>query len=179
MLAMVQSIAMQSLNGNVSQERDVFLSRIHALAGCQDLLTKNHWDGAHLRDLFESTFAPHRNLHSRVKLQGDDKVISSRDAISISLALHELVTNAVKYGALANDVGKIIVDWTIESHISVPKIHFEWLEVDGPTVAEPKRSGFGSRLLKSLAAQSGAAYSSAYPPTGFNCKLTLPLEATQ
>lgn len=178
MLAMVQSIAMQSLNGGGSEERELFLSRIHALAACQDILTKNHWDGAHLRDLVTSTFAPHGDLTARVELQGTDKIISSRDAISISLALHELCTNAVKYGALANDTGRISIEWRIEPHDKGSKLQFDWNERDGPVVEQPKRPGFGSRLLKSLAAQSGAAYVSAYPPTGFNCSLTLPLEVT-
>jgi PAS domain S-box-containing protein len=177
MLAMVQSIAVQSLSGSRRQERDLFLSRIHALAACQDLLTKNHWDGAHLRDVFQNTFAPHCNSAARIQMQGDDKIISARDAISISLALHELVTNAVKYGALANDAGRIIIDWTIKAEETGPKLYFEWREVDGPEVFEPTRQGFGSRLLKSLAAQTGAAYTGAFRPSGFNCELTLPLEA--
>lgn len=176
MLAMVQSIAMQSLSSD-SDERGVFLSRILALAACQDLLTKNHWDGAHLRDIFKSTFAPYSDKISRVRLHGLDKVLSSRDAISISLAIHELCTNAVKYGALSNDTGSVAINWQFDDRESGCKLKFDWKEADGPVVQIPKKPGFGSRLLKSLAAQPGATYDSAYASSGFNCSLTLPLEA--
>jgi two-component sensor histidine kinase len=114
----------------------------------------------------------------RIQWTGENKIISSRDAISISLALHELATNAVKYGALANDLGRIRVSWKIETTDTGSKLHFEWREEGGPPVSTPVQPGFGSRLLKSLAAQSGATYDGQFSTSGFRCQLTLPLEAT-
>ncbi len=178
-LTMVQSIATQSLNGANSGESAAFISRLHALAACQNLLTQNHWDGAHLRDILNTTFAPHKKDAARIDISGDDRIVTSRDAISISLAVHELATNAVKYGALANDIGKISVSWHFEPSAPSSRLHFDWREADGPPVVIPTQQGFGSRLLKSLAGQSGAGFVTEFPVSGFQCKLTLPLEATQ
>lgn len=179
MLATVQAIAMQSLNGAQGHEKERFLSRIHALATCHNLLTRSRWEGARLRDLVDSIFAPHGNLKaaSRIELSGQDVLLSSRDALSVTLALHELVTNAVKHGALANGGGRVQVSWAIESGPSPPRLDLAWRENGGPAVSKPQRTGFGSRLLTSLAAQPGAEYSCDYPVTGFRCRLALPLEA--
>lgn len=178
MLTTVQAIALQSLNGSRSAEKDRFLSRIHALATCHNLLTRSSWEGAQLRDILESTFAPHHSLQaaSRISLSGQDTLLSSRDALSVTLALHELVTNAVKHGAFANNEGRIELSWKVEPSTSAMKLHLAWSEEGGPPVKAPQRKGFGSRLLSSLAAQSGAAYSCEYPSTGFKCELALPLE---
>ena len=94
----------------------------------------------------------------------------------MTLALHELVTNAVKHGAFANSDGRIVLAWTVEPSSSDMKLHLAWSEEGGPPVTAPLHKGFGSRLLNSLAAQSGAAYTCEYPSTGFRCELALPLE---
>jgi PAS domain S-box-containing protein len=178
MLTTVQAIALQSLNGAQGAEKERFLSRIQALATCHNLLTRSSWEGAKLRDILDSTFAPHRSLQAanRIELSGQDTLLSSRDALSITLALHELVTNAVKHGAFANDRGRIQLSWTVEPTVSANKLHLAWREEGGPPVTEPRHKGFGFRLLTSLAAQSGAAYACEYPSTGFRCELALPLE---
>ena len=178
MLTTVQAIALQSLNGARGAEKDRFLSRIQALATCHNLLTRSSWEGAQLRDILDHTFAPHHNpkAASRISLEGQDTLLTSRDALSLTLALHELVTNAVKHGAFANSEGRIQLRWTVEPSPAVAKLHLSWSEEGGPPVKAPGPKGFGSRLLSSLAAQSGAAYSCDYPSTGFRCELALPLE---
>ncbi|MCZ7595419.1 MAG: PAS domain-containing protein [Hyphomicrobium sp.] len=178
MLTTVQAIALQSLNGAQGADKDRFLSRIQALATCHNLLTRSSWEGAKLRDILDSTFAPHRSLQAtqRIELSGQDTLLSSRDALSVTLALHELVTNAVKYGAFANNQGRIQLSWHVEPSRSTTKLRLAWREEGGPPVKAPRHKGFGSRLLTSLAAQSGAAYSCEYPSTGFKCELALPLE---
>ena len=178
MLTTVQAIALQSLNGARSAEKERFLSRIQALATCHNLLTRSSWEGAQLRDILDHTFAPHRSPQaaSRILLEGQDTLLSSRDALSVTLALHELVTNAVKHGAFANSEGRIQLRWTVEPSPAVARLHLSWSEEGGPPVKAPGHKGFGSRLLSSLAAQSGAAYSCDYPSTGFRCELALPLE---
>jgi PAS domain S-box-containing protein len=178
MLTTVQAIALQSLNGTRGAEKDRFLSRIQALATCHNLLTRSSWEGAQLRDILDSTFAPHRSQQAaaRVSLSGQDALLSSRDALSVTLALHELVTNAVKHGAFANREGRIQLSWKVEPSPLTTKLLLTWSEEGGPPVKAPEHKGFGSRLLSSLAAQSGAAYSCEYPSTGFKCELALPLE---
>ena len=103
-------------------------------------------------------------------------MLSSRDALSVTLALHELVTNAVKHGAFANNQGRIQLSWQVEPSPSA-RLHLSWCEEGGPPVTPPNHKGFGSRLLTSLAAQSGASYTFEYQPAGFKCRLALPLEA--
>jgi PAS domain S-box-containing protein len=178
MLTTVQAIALQSLNGPRGSDQDRFLSRIQALATCHNLLTRRSWEGAHLNDILESTFAPHTNSHSssRISLSGEDALLSSRDALSVTLALHELMTNAVKHGAFANDSGSIELSWNVDKDPGGDKLHMTWKEDGGPPVSKPEHKGFGSRLLSSLAAQSGAAYTCEYPLNGFHCQLALPLE---
>jgi PAS domain S-box-containing protein len=178
MLTTVQAIALQSLNGAQTADKERFLSRIQALATCHNLLTRSSWEGAQLRDILDSTFAPHRSQQTtqRISLSGDDTLLSSRDALSVTLALHELVTNAVKHGAFANNEGRIELTWQVEPDPSA-RLHLSWREEGGPPVSPPSHKGFGSRLLTSLAAQSGAAYSCEYQPAGFKCRLALPLEA--
>ena len=178
-LAMVQSIATQTLSGTNTRQSAAFIARLQSLAACQNLLTQNHWDGAHLGDILKNTFAPHNKEASRIEIAGDDRIVTSRDAISISLALHELATNAVKYGALANEVGKICVSWSFEPQAGNSRLQFDWREENGPPVTKPAQLGFGSRLLRSLAGQSGASYVSDFAASGFQCQLTLPLEAAQ
>jgi len=178
MLTTVQAIALQSLNGARGSEHERFLSRIHALATCHNLLTRRSWEGAHLNDILESTFAPHSSAQnaSRITLSGEDTLLSSRDALSVTLALHELMTNAVKHGAFANDAGSIELSWNVDLLPHGEKLCIDWKEEGGPPVEPPEHKGFGSRLLSSLAAQSGAAYSCDYLSTGFRCRLALPLE---
>jgi PAS domain S-box-containing protein len=178
MLTTVQAIALQSLKGEQSAESDRFLSRLHALATCHDLLTRSNWGGAQLSDVLECIFAPHSNLRaaSRISLSGKDTLLSSRDALSVTLALHELTTNAVKHGAFANSEGRVQLSWSVEAETTPLRLHLAWCENGGPPVKRPEEKGFGSRLLSSLAAQSGGAYSCAYPISGFHCDLALPLE---
>ena len=178
MLTTVQAIAMQSLNSSQGADKERFLSRIQALATCHNLLTRTSWEGANLRDILESTFAPHRGLQAsqRISLSGQDALLSSRDALSVTLALHELVTNAVKHGAFANNDGRVDLSWQVEPSTPTARLRLAWSEQGGPPVSKPNHKGFGSRLLTSLAAQSGAAYSCEYLRTGFKCELALPLE---
>jgi len=178
MLTTVQAIAMQSLNSGHGTDRERFLSRIQALATCHNLLTRTSWEGANLRDILESTFAPHRGLQAsqRISLSGQDALLSSRDALSVTLALHELVTNAVKHGAFANSDGRVDLSWQVEPSTPTARLRLAWSEQGGPPVSKPNHKGFGSRLLSSLAAQSGAAYTCEYLRTGFKCELALPLE---
>lgn len=176
MLATVQSIAHQSLAGAQIEQKRRFLSRIQALATGHNLLTQSQWKGARLADILQALFAPHRGeSDGRLLLRGDDVILSSRDAISVTLAVHELLTNAIKYGALTVPTGKIAVTWTLAG--TTPKrLQFSWSEEGGPPAEKPERTGFGTRLLKSLASQSNGEYACHYGESGMRCELTLPIE---
>jgi PAS domain S-box-containing protein len=177
MLATVQSIAHQSLSGAQSEQKQRFLSRIQALATGHNLLTQSRWKGARLNDILDALFAPYRaETDARLTLRGDDVVLSSRDAISVTLAIHELLTNAVKYGAYTVPSGRIDVAWTIAKAPPSKRLQFEWDERGGPPAIEPETTGFGTRLLKSLAAQPSGEYSCHYRDIGVLCQFTLPIE---
>jgi PAS domain S-box-containing protein len=177
MLTTVQSIALQSMADAQGEQKDRFLSRIHALATGHNLLTQSQWKGARLVDILNALFAPYKDEHRpRIKLSGDDVVLSSRDAISVTLAIHELLTNAVKYGAFSLPDGRVSISWTLDRTSPKKRLHFRWEEKGGPPAAEPTHTGFGTRLLQSLAAQSNGEYACAYLPTGISCELFLPTE---
>lgn len=177
MLATVQSIAHQSLSGAHNEQKKRFLSRLQALATGHNLLTQSRWNGARLGDVLDALFAPYRSEAGvRLMLQGDDVVLSSRDAISVTLAIHELLTNAVKHGAYKVPSGTITVSWTVSNEEPAKRLMFRWNEQGGPPAVEPETSGFGTRLLKSLAAQSSGEYACHYRESGILCEFALPIE---
>lgn len=176
MLATVQSIALQSMMGAQGEQKDRFLSRIHALATGHNLLTQSQWNGARLVDVLDALFAPYRDETPRLLRDGDDVVLSSRDAISVTLAIHELLTNAVKYGAYSVPDGKIAISWSVDPAPQKQRLHFRWKENGGPPAVEPSHVGFGTRLLKSLAAQSNGEYACEFTDRGISCELFLPID---
>jgi len=177
MLATVQSIAHQSLAGAQSEQKQRFLSRLQALATGHNLLTQSRWKGASLIGILNALFAPYRGeSQSRLSLRGTDVVLSARDAISVTLAIHELLTNAVKYGAYSVPSGRIAVTWAVAEAAPAKRLQFSWDEQGGPPAVEPETTGFGTRLLKSLAMQSNGGYVCQYRDCGVLCELTLPIE---
>jgi PAS domain S-box-containing protein len=177
MLTTVQSIALQSMAGAQGEQKDRFLSRIHALATGHNLLTQSQWNGARLIDILDALFAPYKDEQlPRLSLAGDDVVLSSRDAISVTLAIHELLTNAVKYGAYSVADGTVSISWSVDRLSQKQRLHFRWEEDGGPPATEPTHTGFGTRLLRSLAAQSNGEYACQYRDSGIYCELFLPTE---
>lgn len=172
MLAMVQSIAVQSLTDR--HQKDRFLPRIQALATGHDLLTRTGWKGASLVAILQALFKPHGIHDSRLVLDGDDVILSSRDSISISLAVHELLTNAVKYGAYARPDGSVSMQWSVDGG-DPPIFRLSWRE-SGFSCAAPQDTGFGTKLLKSLAARPGGHFSCSYSDEGVLCELAFPLD---
>jgi PAS domain S-box-containing protein len=173
MLAMVQSIAVQSLTDESQKER--FLPRIQALATGHNLLTRTHWKGASLVGILHALFKPYGIDKSRLRLVGDDIILSSRDSITVSLAVHEMLTNAVKYGAYAHAPGAVVMNWVVESMAKRPILRLSWRE-SGFSCAPPAKTGFGTKLLKSLAAQPGGTFSCDFSDEGVHCELAFPLE---
>jgi len=174
MLAMVQSIAIQSLTDEIQKER--FLSRIQALATGHNLLTQTRWKGASLVAILQALFRPYGIEESRLRLSGEDIILSSRDSITVSLAVHELLTNAVKYGAYSSSSGSVSMRWNEDALEGQPLMRIFWREM-GFSCAPPAKTGFGTKLLTSLAAQPGGTFSCDFSEDGVNCELSFPLDS--
>jgi PAS domain S-box-containing protein len=155
-LALVQAVARQTLATKPEDFMGRFVERIQALAASQDLLVKNAWKGVDLGELARAQLAHFKDLiGTHIELKGPPLLISSSAAQTIGMALHELATNAGKYGALTNSAGKVTIKWGLESsQAGDATFRMSWCERGGPPVAEPRRRGFGSTVIGSLAEQS-------------------------
>lgn len=177
-LATVQAIAIQTLRGAESpaQARETFLRRITALAAAHDILTREQWDGAGVAEIAEGVLAALDGADARVRLEGPALRLSPKTALSLSMAFHELGTNALKYGALSSPEGAVRLTWSIEGDPAMLSV--EWEERGGPSVAAPASRGFGSRLLEQgLAAELGGEVRMIFDPAGVRCTIQAPLEA--
>jgi PAS domain S-box-containing protein len=142
-LATVQAIATQTLRRAPTDEREAFRARLHALSSAHDLLTTERWDRAALRDVVTAALAPFDR--QRLSLDGPDTWVNARQALQVTLALHELATNASKYGALSTTVGRIQVAWKLKQS-GIAKLY--WQERGGPPARLPEHKGFGSTLIE-------------------------------
>jgi len=178
-LATVQSIAAQSLRGEAvpAEVRQRFLDRLMALSRANDVLVGDDWRGGAVRAIAEQMASPHGGMDDgRFHMDGPDVELTPRAAVALALGLHELATNAAKYGALSSPNGRVWVDWTVDDD----KLRLTWRESDGPTVSEPTVAGFGSRLLnRGLASELQADVTIAFPPSGAVCEISAPLEAVR
>ncbi|MDP4026754.1 PAS domain S-box protein [Methylobacterium sp. NEAU 140] len=180
LLAMVQSIAAQTMRAAsaVEEARDVLGGRLIALGKAHDLLMGGALAGTRIRDVVREALAVHGAGGDRIQVSGPDEGIGADQALSLSLMLHELATNAAKYGALSNGDGRVEVDWERLADGGEPLLRLRWRERGGPLVAPPTRKGFGSRFIqRALATQVGGELSLDYPPEGVVCTLTAPLAA--
>jgi PAS domain S-box-containing protein len=184
-LATVQSLATQTARGTDSPDafRQAFEGRLIALSQAHDQLTRRHWKSADLRDLVEGATAPHLagspEAPDRIAIEGEPITVTPRVALTLTLGLHELTTNASKYGALSMPAGHIDVCWRVERSASQPpSLWFEWRERGGPEVAVPKRQGFGTRFIAgSVASELQGKVKLDYDPAGLVCTMEIPLDA--
>ena len=180
-LATVQSIVTQTLrSADVStRTRDILTSRIVALSKAHDVLTNEQWSGADLGEIAAQAAQPFRlGLGAqRIAMSGPQVRVPPKTAIAMALALHELATNAVKYGALSGPDGRVDFSWRIAGPESSRELTAVWREVDGPRVTVPTRAGFGTRLIeRGLAADLNGEVSIAYPVDGVVCTIRTRLE---
>lgn len=172
-LAIVQSIANQTLSNASSLKIGAhdFSVRLKALAKAQDILTHGAAKSADLKQIIENSLDIHTNIQKRFTMVGKKISLSPQAALSMALALHELSTNAVKYGALSNETGQVNISWSINKK----QFHFNWHEQGGPKVIKPSRKGFGSKLIERLlpASFNGQATLN-YLPTGVSFDLIAP-----
>ena len=174
-LATVQSIAGQAFSkGDHIEERQSFEARLFALAKTHDMLTRENWEGAEIADLVAEATAPYRHTgEGRFEVKGPNLWVQPAIALALSMALHELMTNAAKYGALSVPAGSVAICWTAPEGRD---LILRWEEKNGPRVSPPNRKGFGSRLIeRSLAAELGGEVQLTYEPAGVVCTIRTPL----
>jgi PAS domain S-box-containing protein len=175
-LANVQAIARQTIGqSRVDREaRDAFEARLRSLSSAHDLLTLENWNGADLPAVVADAIAPYQR--DRFDVSGPSLRLPPRAVLALSLALHELATNAVKYGALSNKAGRVKIAWQVHSN-SVKRLSLGWLEEGGPVVVRPTRRGFGSKLIENvLAAELKGSVEIVYHPAGIRCDVEAPLD---
>jgi two-component sensor histidine kinase len=176
-LATVQSIVAQtSRSGRTAEEvREATEGRLLALSAAHDLLTRHYWEGADVCVVVERALAPFRGDGAgRIRLGGPRAALAPQQALAIAMALHELATNAVKYGALSVASGRVLVDWTVDDG----RLRLNWAEQGGPPVSAPSGRGFGSRLLeRGLARDLGGEVRIAFEPAGVRCEIRAPMAA--
>jgi PAS domain S-box-containing protein len=178
-LATVQAIAEQTLRaGDVDrQTRDNLAGRLLALSEAHNVLVDESWAGADLEAIVAQALTPYQHPGRVLCIEGPAVRLSPQQAVAMALALHELATNAVKYGALSVPDGGVHVTWNA-SYDSAGARHMTllWEETGGPTVQPPGRSGFGSRLLeRTFGRESSGRAQLEFRPTGLRCAIELPL----
>lgn len=174
-LALVQGLAMQSFkqNRSAAEGQDIFQARLRMLAAGHDLLTQEKWEGATVRALVADAIAPYAGDPGRITATGDHVVLAPQAAISLVMALHELCTNAAKYGALSTPDGRITIHWTLDDR---GRFALQWQESGGPPVVVPERQGFGLRMIeRALSTDLEGQVSIAFEPGGINCRITAKL----
>lgn len=170
-LAAVQAIANQTFKGQATAESlGSFGSRLQAMAAAHDLLVSRNWSSAELRRTIEAALAPFgADRPGRFSLDGPPVRITAKAALALSLALHELATNAAKYGALSGGEGEVEIRWRLAAgpDDTPERFHLSWTETGGPLVTAPQRRGFGTRLIETaLAGELAARADLAFLPDG-------------
>ncbi|MBJ6127237.1 sensor histidine kinase [Microvirga splendida] len=180
-LATVQSVA--SLTRRSAQNTDpaawnAFMDRLHGLAKTHDLLTTTHWQGALLEDVLKNELDPYQDgMRQRIRLRGPRINLQPGAVLALGLAIHEMATNAVKYGSLSVPNGKVHVMWAVTSGTAPPTLLVEWVESGGPIVKTPERQGFGTKLIqRGLAQQLGGEIKLDFAPSGVRCVITFPID---
>ena len=148
-LAILQAIAVQTFRSATRPEREKFEGRLGALAEAHNLLSKEKWQGSDLVEVITRVLQPYRLSNSaRIRIFGPGVPLSPRLAVVLSMIVHEMATNAAKYGSLSNETGTVTVDWEVLSDDVPKKLRLIWTESGGPLVVAPVQHGFGSRLIE-------------------------------
>lgn len=176
-LTTVQSIAALTLRsaGVDPTVRQTFEARLLTLSNAHNVLTNKNWAGADLNDVIWSALRPHSAPdRDQFSVEGPNMVLHPVSAVALSLAMHELCTNAIKYGALSAESGRVTVEWAVKGS----RFNLQWREHGGPPVKKPTRQGFGSSMIeRALAAQLRGQVSIDYAPSGLICTIDAPFEA--
>ena len=178
-LTIVQAMISQTLRRatDVDEGRRALSDRIAALGRAQDILSGSSGDSADLATIVRTVLDLLDDaLAGRLVLRGPDTEIGASAALPLTLMVHELATNALKYGALSTPLGGISVEWSVEPSPEGARFSLWWREQGGPAVVPPTRKGFGTRLIeRALAGEIGASITLDYAPTGLRCHFSAPL----
>ncbi|MTH33177.1 PAS domain S-box protein [Paracoccus limosus] len=174
-LATVQAIANQSFGAAEPEKSRAFSDRLRALGRAHDLLTQRNWESASLVSIVDGVVSAFGA--ERFRVTGPDMPLPPRAVVTLSMAMHELATNAAKYGALSQPTGLVSIDWGCCPEKD--EFQLTWRESGGPTVKEPVRTGFGSMLIQdALAAELNGEVELEFAPEGVTCRIRAPLSAT-
>jgi two-component sensor histidine kinase len=178
-LAILQAVAVQTFRSASRAEREKFEGRLGALAEAHNLLSTEKWQGSELQDVVSRVLQPYLlNNPERMRKSGPSVPLSPRFAVVLSMILHEMATNAAKYGALSNDTGTVKLDWEVITEHAGPKLRLVWTEAGGPPVIAPVQRGFGSRLIeRSARDQLGGEATVDFLPRGVVYTVTCALES--
>jgi PAS domain S-box-containing protein len=180
LLAVVQAMARQTMqhSGGFEDFEGRFMGRLHGLARSHDVLVRQDWTGATIRDLVNAQLAPFvREDGASVELTGENMILKPDAVQNLGFALFELGTNAVKYGALAAPAGKIRIGWEMVESGGRKHLRFAWRETGGPPVTQPRRKGFGAMVIERfIAVTFGGHVESLFLPEGFCWTLEIPAE---
>ena len=179
LLMVIQSIARRTARtaGSMEEFERRFERRLQGLAASHDVLVRENWQGAPLADLVRQQMLPFAGIQSsRIALAGPDVVLTAEAAQALGLALHELATNAIKYGALSAPSGKVRVSWSFVGETSAPRaLLLNWIEQGGPQVTPPERKGFGHVVIGEMVERSLAAkVAMDFAAEGLNWSVSLP-----
>jgi two-component sensor histidine kinase len=173
-LAIVQSVAAQTVrsSGSLDAFADAFAGRLKALAIAHDILTETRWSGIGLRELLAAVLAPYRSAdESRVSIFGPAILVPARLVVPLSMVLHELTTNAAKYGALSTRRGTIDISWQLRDSVD-QAVALIWQERGGPPVKAPTSPGFGMRLIERVVSHDLDGKTEInYDPAGMRCTM--------
>ena len=171
LLSNVQAIVNLSQSDTSEGLKRVISGRIRAMSNVHSLFVETRWIGAELSAIATQELAPYLDEHdARVRMEGPETLLKPDVAQAVAVILHELATNASKYGALSDATGQIKLTW---SHAEDGQLTLRWTELGGPTVTVPKRQGFGSRLIERTISQLGGKARFDWPSEGLDCEITL------
>lgn len=179
-LAIVQSVANQTLSGaaSIAAFGKAFNERLLALSQAHDVLTRNDWSGANIREIVTEQLRPYKRPDARrCELDGPDVRVSARVAVTLGMMIGELATNAAKYGALSVDQGRVLVSWERLTVAAETRLKLVWREQGGPAVVQPQRKGFGARLIeRGMNHELHGRAKLTFDPSGLVCEMEFPLE---
>lgn len=177
-LALVNAIADQTFRNatSLAEARDAFSQRIRALGGAHAVLTQSNDNIAPITAVIENALAPHQATLGEICAQGPPLSLGARQALTLAICVHELATNATKYGALSQPGGDVTIRWQVEPRHGENYFRLTWVETHGPVVTTPERRGFGSLLIEQVLADDFQGKVDVdYLPQGFRCQLTTTL----
>lgn len=174
LFAVVQSVALHSLSGNrpLLEAREVFIDRLQSLGRAYTMMTEQEWRGALLRQILVAEISA---FADRVSIDGIEVMVRQNAAQSFALLLHELTTNAVKYGALSAPGGHVAVRWSVDQERQPTAFILSWEETGGPVVAPPTRAGYGRKIIEDTMRRIGR-HQVDYAPTGLKYRMEAPLD---